>query len=255
MKTLQIDPQEQIKKITKFIQDTINKQGFEKTIVAVSGGIDSATTVFLAVKALGKENVFCLKMPAEKQKMLDADLIIDKLGIHSKNKIQISISPVLKKALQTLDIKKERKYFNIRKGNLAARIRMMLLYDTAKKKNLLVCGTENRSEHLLGYYTRFGDEASDLEPIKHLYKTQIYKLAEYLDIPQPIIDKEPSAGLWPGQTDSDELEFTYQEADPVLHLYFDKNIPIEKIELPKTEKIIKWVGKNKFKTKVPYSLF
>ena len=194
-------------------------------------------------------------MPAEKQKMLDADLIIDKLGIHSNNKIQISISPVLEKALQTLDIKKESKHFNIRKGNLAARIRMMLLYDTAKKKNLLVCGTENRSEHLLGYYTRFGDEASDLEPIKHLYKTQVYKLAEYLDIPQSIIDKKPSAGLWPGQTDSDELGFTYQEADPVLHLYFDKNIPIEKIGLPKNEKIIKWVEKNKFKTKVPYSLF
>jgi NAD+ synthase len=131
---------------------------------------------------------------------------------------------------------------------------MMLLYDTAKSKKALVCGTENRSEHLLGYYTRFGDEASDLEPIKHLYKTQIYQLADFLKIPQQIIDKKPSAGLWPGQTDSDELGFTYEEADPVLHLYFDKNKSLKEIKLPKTKKIIMCVKKNKFKKAVPYCL-
>jgi NAD+ synthase len=121
----------------------------------------------------------------------------------------------------------------------------------------LVCGTENRSENLLGYFTRFGDEASDLEPIRHLYKTQVYELAKYLNVPQAIVQKQPSANLWKDQTDEGQFEFTYAEADQVLNLYFDKKLPVEEIQkrgLKNADKIIEFAKKNSFKHRVPYLL-
>jgi len=145
----------------------------------------------------------------------------------------------------------------IRKGNVIARIRMIILYDLARKLNALVCGTENKSEHLLGYFTRFGDEASDFEPIRHLYKTQVYEIARYLGVPKSIIEKNPSANLWTNQTDEDEFGFSYQEADQVLHLYFDKKLSIDEIEkqgLGNTNKIIDFAKKNSYKHKVPYAI-
>jgi NAD+ synthase len=138
-----------------------------------------------------------------------------------------------------------------------ARVRMVVLYDFAKKLKGLVCGTENRSEYCLGYFTRFGDEASDIEPLQHLYKTQVYELAKYLGVPQNIIDKQPSANLWGNQTDENELGFSYGEADPVLYLYFDKKIPIEDIEkqgFGNAKKIIDYAEKNSYKHNAPYAL-
>jgi NAD+ synthase len=122
-----------------------------------------------------------------------------------------------------------------------ARIRMIILFDLAKKNHALVCGTENRSENLLGYFTRFGDQASDLEPIGHLYKTQVYELAEYLKVPKDIIEQKPTAGLWKNQTDEKEFGFSYKEADPVLHHYFDKKMGVDRIKklgFANAEKII-----------------
>jgi NAD+ synthase len=109
----------------------------------------------------------------------------------------------------------------------------------------------------LGYFTRFGDEASDIEPIRHLYKTQVYELAKYLNAPRSIIQKNPSANLWEGQTDEAQFEFTYAEADPVLSLYFDKKISVQEIEkqgFKNANKIIEFTNKNSFKHNVPYSL-
>lgn len=163
----------------------------------------------------------------------------------------------------------------IRLGNIIARVRMIILFDLAKKHSALVCGTENKSERLLGYFTRFGDAASDIEPIAHLYKTQVYQLAEYLKLPQKIIDVKPTAGLWKNQTDEGEFGFTYEEADQVLHLYFNKKISsspvilsderseeskdlikrIKKHGFKNVEKIIKRFLENKFKQEVPYSVF
>ncbi len=146
------------------------------------------------------------------------------------------------------------------KGNIIARTRMIISFDLAKRLPALVCGTENRSEHLLGYFTRFGDEASDIEPIRHLYKTQVYQLAKYLKVPQEIIKATPTAGLWPGQTDEGELGFTYKEADPVLYLLFEKKKKPEEIvassqqPAAKVKRILKRVKENLFKKKIPYSL-
>lgn len=146
---------------------------------------------------------------------------------------------------------------NVRKGNIMARVRMIALFDLARKLNALVCGTENRSEHHLGYFTRFGDEASDFEPLQHLYKTQVYELAKYLKVPQFVIEKTPSANLWQNQTDENELGFSYKEADCVLYLYFDTKISVKDIKaqgFENAEKIIEFAQKNAYKHHVPYKI-
>jgi NAD+ synthase len=138
-----------------------------------------------------------------------------------------------------------------------ARSRMIILFDLAKKNHALVCGTENKSENLLGYFTRFGDAASDIEPISHLFKTQVRELAEFLELPQEIINQPPSAGLWGGQTDEKQFGFSYEEADQVLYLYFEKKYSFDKIKslgFKYVEKIIDLVNANSFKHQVPYVL-
>jgi len=117
----------------------------------------------------------------------------------------------------------------LRLANITARVRMIVIFDQAKLHDALVAGTENRSEYLLGYYTRFGDEASDIEPVRHLYKTQVRELAKYLKIPDAITSKIPTAGLWHGQTDEGELGFSYDEADPILYLHFEQHLTPKQI--------------------------
>ena len=136
-----------------------------------------------------------------------------------------------------------------------ARVRMIALYDYAKEIDGLVCGTENKSEFLLGYFTRFGDGASDFEPIQHLYKTQVYEVATKLGVPDKIIKRMPSANLWENQTDEEELGFSYKEADEVLYLYFDKGMKIEEILVKSSKnagKIIDFANRNSYKHHVPY---
>ena len=143
-----------------------------------------------------------------------------------------------------------------RRGNVMARTRMVILFDLAKKMGALVVGTENKTEHLLGYYTRFGDEASDIEPIRNFYKFQVYKLAKYLGIPKYIIQKAPSAGLWLGQTDEGEFGFTYKEADEVLFLITEKGYTQKQL-LAKghPQSLLKrlqwWIDKGSFKARLP----
>jgi NAD+ synthase len=134
---------------------------------------------------------------------------------------------------------------------------MIVLFDLAKKYNALVVGTENKSENLLSYFTRFGDQASDIEPIEHLYKTQVYELAKHLGVPKEIIKQNPSAGLWANQTDEGEFGFTYAEADQVLYLAVEKHMSVEEITAqgyPNAEKILAWRERNLFKHKTPYTL-
>ncbi len=177
-------------------------------------------------------------------------------GIPQINMYHISIKEPIDAIIKLQNIEKNESN-QVRIGNIAARIRMIVLYDLAKKYHALVCGTENKSENLLGYFTRFGDQASDIEPIEHLYKTQVYQLATYLGLPEAVINQEPSAGLWLGQTDEGQFGFTYKEADRVLYLAIEKNLPVEEIEkqgYPNAKKIIEWRDKNLFKHQVPYTL-
>ncbi|MBI5465289.1 NAD+ synthase [Candidatus Gottesmanbacteria bacterium] len=256
------NPEEATKKIVKFLQDTVHRAGFKKIIIPLSGGVDSSTVAFLAVQALGPANVLIARFPhKDLNKDNDGELVITKLKIPSKNIFRIEISEIVKSFLYAIPGIERPKFREsplkrIFLGNLMARIRMILLYDLAKKHQALVCGTENKSEYLLGYFTRFGDEASDLEPIRNLYKTQVVRLASYLGVPEKIIKKKPSAGLWKGQTDEKELGFSYKDADQLLFLHFDKKTPwhqIVKMGFKKevVEKVKTQIKRNWFKHKVP----
>lgn len=249
------NPKKETQKLTKFIKGTLKKQGFQKVIIALSGGVDSSTTLALVVKALGKDNILVAILPYGKlnrEGVEDALMVVKLFNIPKKNVFQIDIRPMVDCFLKITPEASE-----IRKGNIMVRVRMILLFDLAKRKKALVCGTENKPEHLLGYYTRFGDEASDLEPLRGLYKTQVRQLARYLGVPDRIINKTPSAGLWKGQTDEGELGFFYTQADPILSLHFDKKYSWGKIfEMDFDKKLVKkirdWVKKNEFKKRVPY---
>jgi len=251
---MEINPQQATAKITKFLQDTFKSQGFKKGIVAVSGGIDSAVSLMLAVKALGPENVYAFQLPYSGQSTADSDLIIQTANIPQSNKLKVDIKPAVDQLAGGLNVDNK-----LRLGNIMARIRMIHLFDQAKKLTALVIGTENKSERLLGYYTRFGDAASDIEPVSHLYKTEIKQLAEFLQLPGKIIQKNPSADLWSGQTDEKELGFSYQQADPILNLLVDQKLASPEVitkgfSKPLVDQIVNRLSTVDFKAKVPYHL-
>lgn len=222
-----INPDLTAQALTTFLVDSFRTAGFSKAVIALSGGVDSSTSAALAVKALGKGNVFPLLLPYRSlntQGTSDARRMIDLLEIPQENMREVDIAPFVDPFFaldQSMD--------KIRRGNIMARVRMIVLFDQAKKRNVLVVGTENKTEHLLGYFTRFGDEASDIEPLRNLYKTEVYHLATYLHIPESVLSKQPTAGLWEGQTDEGEFGFTYKEADEILWLFHDKKMSEEKI--------------------------
>lgn len=279
---LSINPKKETKKIIKFLKSIQKKTKINKVVLGLSGGIDSTTTLYLLKKSYKKKDIFIVYMPYDTKliPIFDKQLnklkkIIKKIKIPEKNffiiplkrpadKIIDQMKTLGKKGLNKLicEIKEcftcpNTDYLNkIRVGNMMARLRMIILFDIAKKINALVCGTENKSEHLLGYFTRFGDAASDIEPILHLYKTQVYQLAKYLKVPQEVIDAEPTAGFWDGQTDENELGFTYQEADQILYYYADKKQNLKSIssKFKNAKKIIKRIKNNSFKEKTPYFL-
>ncbi len=247
---LEINPSEEEKKIVAFFKKTFTEQNIKKAVIGVSGGIDSVTSLTLLSKAIPKENIIAVHLPYSDEVDKDIIEVEKKLGIKIK---VVSIKKPADVLFGEFDIDRNDK---VRRGNIMARVRMIALYDLAKKNNALVVGTENRSEYHLGYFTRFGDEASDIEPIQHLYKTQLIELAKYLGLPSSILEKKPSANLWGGQTDEGEFGFSYKDADPVLYLYFDKKNPVWTIESmnPGAKKIIEFAEKNSFKHRVPYHL-
>jgi len=252
---LSIDAEAFIKEAVSGIKEIVLRAGFKKTITGVSGGVDSAVALALAVKALGRDNVLVVKLPygsLDKEGLERADNFIKELDLPEKNVFLRDIKPASA-------VFEEEGMERVRRGNIMARTRMIILYDLAKKYKALVCGTSNKSERLLGYFTRFGDEASDLQPIVSLYKTEVYQIAETLGVPESIIKACPSAGLWKGQTDEKELGFSYEEADPVLFLLYDKELSKEEVinrgfDKKLVGKIARQVGKNKFKQKAPYTL-
>lgn len=253
---LKINSPAETRKITSFIKNTLKREGFEKVIIGLSGGIDSATSFYLLKQAIAPQNIIAAHLYYFESQIKDIEPMLKQAGIPKENIYEISIAPMVSTFEVGLRLRHTSKVNRVRLGNIMARVRMIILYDIAKKNNAMVCGTENKSEALLGYFTRFGDEASDIEPIQHLYKTQVYQLAKYLKVPDEIIKKPPTAGLWTGQTDEKDFGFSYQEADLVLHLYFEKKVSVTEIskEIPAAKKIIDRVNENSFKHSLPYKI-
>jgi NAD+ synthase len=237
-------PEKVVEKIENFIKEVFAKTGFKKAIVAVSGGIDSALSCTLLCRSLGPENVIPVFLPHGNQSSEDGKRLCQWNKIPENNWQEINIKIIVDQIKKDQYIEEDK----IRLGNVMARTRMIIVYDLAKKYNCLVCGTENKSEKYLGYFTRFGDAASDLEPIEHLYKTQVQQLARFLNLPENILTKQPSAELWSGQTDELEFGFTYYEADRVMENEL-QGIPEEVVK-----KVTERIESQKFKQLVPYKL-
>lgn len=257
---LKINPSLEKAKITSFIKNVLKKQSFENVVIGMSGGIDSTAAFYLLKEAVLPQNIFVAHLYYSTSYFRDIEPMLKDAKIPKENIYEMSISAMVSTfevGLRLRHTSKVNEVNRVRLGNIMARIRMIILYDLAKKHKALVCGTENKSESLLGYFTRFGDQASDFEPIQHLYKTQVYKLASFLNVPKAIIDKEPTAGLWHGQTDESEFGFTYKEADQVLHFYYDKKLTLEEIKnkgFRNAEKIMNFSLKNSYKHHTPYAL-
>ena len=258
---LNINPSAETEKIVSFIKTVLQKQGFENVAIGVSGGIDSAVSFSLLAKSISPQNIYVAHLYYFKSQIDLIKPLLRKANIPQINIYNISIKKSIDALRNLLHLEGEKintfQVDQVRIGNIMARVRMIILYDLAKKHNALVCGTENKSEFYLGYFTRFGDEASDFEPIQHLYKTQVYQLALHLSIPKDIIDLLPTAGLWVGQTDEGDFGFSYKEADIVLYLYFEQKNTLAQIlskGFQNAKKIIDRANQNSFKHHLPYTI-
>lgn len=255
-------------KTIQFIQQTFTQTGLSKAVIGVSGGIDSAVSLTLLARSLPAEAITPVILPYGKQDMTDAIEICDWNNL-AKQLTEINIQPMVETTAKELQLSVDdlNPASKVRLGNIMARTRMMILFDMAKATQALVVGTENKSENLLGYFTRFGDAASDLEPIAHLYKTQVYQLAQELKIPEKIITKPPSAGLWIGQTDEEELGFSYELADQVLMELEDQlarsntsslldlvDEALSQPQIASKRAVLQQLKQNWFKQQVPYKI-
>jgi NAD+ synthase len=202
--------------LTGFIRTEITRAGFNRAVVGLSGGIDSALSCYLAAEALGAQNVLAVRMPYQSSSadsLEHAQVVIDALGVDS---LTVPITDMVEPLFARFPDASQ-----VRRGNVMARARMIVLYDQSEATRGLVVGTGNKTEILLGYTTLYGDSANALNPIGDLYKTQVRQLSRAMGIPEAIVAKAPSADLWQGQTDEGELGFTYEEVDRLLYLLVD----------------------------------
>jgi len=233
-----------------FLDSEVRKTGIQKVIVGLSGGLDSAVVAVLAQRVF-KDDLLCVKMPSHyssQSSLDDADELCRDFSLKSEVS---SIEPMLK-AYELMNPNLD----NLRKGNFSSRMRMATLFDISARENALVLGTSNKSELMLGYGTLYGDLASAINPIGDLYKSEVFELAEYLGVSKSIIKKPPSADLWDGQSDEDDLGYTYAQLDEAMKLYVEERLSADEIVARGVDKkmldmIIKRVFRNHFKRKMP----
>ncbi|MDY6766165.1 MAG: NAD+ synthase [Candidatus Nanohaloarchaea archaeon] len=214
-----VDIQHARTEIEAFLRDYLADSGADGYVVGVSGGLDSAATLQLAVNAVGPDRVHALVMPgdaSQAENVADAHRLCDGLGVTTD---EISIDDIVAGFADAAPVDPD----DVAAGNAAVRTRMVLLYMVANQEDRLVLGTSNRSELLVGYFTKWGDQAADVRPIVDLYKTEVRELARELGLPDTFIEKPPTAGMWQGQTDEAELGASYEEIDAVLQRYVDRS--------------------------------
>ncbi len=247
-----IDLKKEKQQIINFIKTYFKNAGFSKGIIGLSGGVDSSLAAYLAVEALGKDNVIGVLMPyktSSKDSIEDGKLVAETLSI--KYFVR-EITPMVDAYFDNYDPNADR----LQKGNMKARARMCTLYDLAAKEHALVLGTSNKTELYLGYVTQFGDGACALEPLGDLYKTEVWKLAEIMGVPEHIIKKPPTADLWEGQTDEEELGISYTDVDEILYALYEEKQSVEHLlaqnfTKEQVQRIISLVNKNRFKQSIP----
>ncbi|MCX6664525.1 MAG: NAD+ synthase [Euryarchaeota archaeon] len=199
--------------IKDFIKTYVSNSGCTGVVIGLSGGVDSATVAVLCKETLGKEKTHCLFLPDETTPADDRNHQKTLTETFDINCEHIDITPLIHQ-FSSFCLKHPDK---LALANLKARIRMTLIFEYANMSKNLVCGTSNKSELLIGYFTKYGDGAADIQPIGDLYKTQVFALAQHLKIPKEIIKKPPTAGLWKGQTDEKELKMNYETLDKILY--------------------------------------
>lgn len=251
MNKLDLNLKEVHNELVEFLRENFKKAGFSKAVLGLSGGIDSALVAYLLRDALGKENILAIMMPyksSNPDSLNHAKLVIEDLKINSKT---IEITDMI-----DAYFKNEKEASSLRMGNKMARERMSILFDYSSKENALVVGTSNKTEIYLGYSTQFGDSACALNPIGDLYKTNIWDLSRYLKIPNELIEKKPSADLWEGQTDEQEMGLTYKEADQVLYRMLEENKTVEEVlgkgfNKDLVDNIVRRMNRNEYKRRMP----
>ncbi len=245
------DPETETGRIRDFLKSNLVESGANGLIVGISGGVDSAVTVALSKRSVGLEKTYGMLLFEDKKAQSSDHEDSKKLAAELKIKtLDISITPVINAFQQLLEnalVKPTR----LTMANLKARTRMSLLYAIANEKNLLVVGTGDRSESLIGYFTKFGDGGADIFPLGHLYKTEVRELARYLRIPTTIIEKPSSPNLWEGQRATDEIPADYEVLDKILTKLYDSRIKPEQIssELGVSFETVQEVMKRNKKTK------
>lgn len=224
MNPLHLNIPQTLKVLEVFLRDELGRVGFKKAVIGLSGGVDSALSTYLAARAIGAENVHCVLMPyksSSPESLSDAMKVVEDLGVSHE---VVEITPMTEPYFAA-----NPDMTNLRRGNVMARQRMIVLYDRSAKLSALVIGTSNKTEALLGYTTQFGDNASALNPIGDLYKTQVWQLSEAVGVPKSILEKAPSADLWTGQTDEQEMGISYRDVDLLLYYMIDQRETTEEL--------------------------
>lgn len=246
---LKLDDYEKPRKIiVDFIKDYVSRVGVKGVVLGISGGIDSSLVAVLACEAIGPEKVLGIMLPVDaekdKQNVTDAQELAESLGMkHELFELKEAVS-----AYDSLSLEK------VAQGNLTARLRMVTWYARANQENRLVLGTGNKTELMIGYFTKYGDGGIDILPIGDLYKANVWDMSTHIGIPEAIVKKAPSAGLWPGQTDEGEIGVTYRELDSILFLHLEKGMKEKEIiswgiEERKVSKVLKMMRQSEHKRK------